>query len=85
MIDSYYLYKNIPSIDLHEMNRYEAVMKVDYFIKENKALNNHLISIIHGKGSGILRVCIHKYLKQNKDVKAFRLNIYNDGETIVEI
>ena len=36
MIDSYYLFKNIPSIDLHEMNRYEAVMKVEYFIKENK-------------------------------------------------
>jgi len=85
MIDSYYLFKNIPSIDLHEMNRYEAVMKVDYFIKENKCKNVHLISIVHGKGTGILKKYVHEYLKNNKDVKAYKLNIYNDGETIVEI
>ena len=26
-----------------------------------------------------------QYLKNSKEVKAFKLNIYNDGETIVEI
>ena len=67
------------------MNRYEAKVKIDYFILENKKLNNHLIAIVHGKGSGVLKTCVQNILKENKNVKAFKINIYNDGETIVEI
>ena len=85
MIDNYYLFKNLPIIDLHGMNRYEAKVKIDYFILENKKLNNHLIAIVHGKGSGVLKTCVQNILKENKNVKAFKINIYNDGETIVEI
>ena len=85
MIDSYYLFKNLPSIDLHGMNRYEAKVKIDYFILQNKTLNNHLIAIVHGKRSGVLKTCVQNILKENKNVKAFKINIYNDGETIVEI
>lgn len=85
MIDNYYLFKNLPSIDLHGMNRYEAKVKIDYFILENKKLNNHLIAIVHGKGSGVLKTSVQNILKENKNVKAFKINIYNDGETIVEI
>ena len=55
MIDNYYLYKNINELDLHGCNRYEAIYKVDSFIKENIILKNHLVKIIHGKGNYILK------------------------------
>ena len=78
MIDNYYLYKNINELDLHGCNRYEA-------IKENIILKNHLVKIIHGKGNYILKEEIHKYLKNNKKVITYKLDLFNDGVTIVEI
>ena len=85
MIDLYYLYKNLPSIDLHGMNRFEAIEKVDGFIKENIVLKKQLVSVIHGKGSGILKKSLYDYLKNNKNVIAYKLDIYNDGQTIIEL
>ncbi len=85
MIDDYFLYKNIPKIDLHGMNRYQAIILVKEFIIDNKKLHNHLLIIIHGKGEGILKYNIHNFLKHNKLVIAYKIDIYNDGETIVEI
>ena len=85
MIDNYYLYKNINELDLHGCNRYEAIYKVDCFIKENIILKNHLVKIFHGKGNYILKEEIHKYLKNNKKVITYKLDLFNDGVTIVEI
>ncbi len=85
MIDNYYLYKNIEELDLHGCNRYEAIVKVDSFINDNKKLNRHLLKIIHGKGNYILKTEVHKYLKNNKKVVAYKLDLYNDGVTIIEI
>ena len=61
MIQYYYLYKNIPRLDLHGKTSFEMIVLVDGFIKENKAMKNYLIGIIHGKGSGILKRELHKY------------------------
>lgn len=85
MINNYMLYSNLPELDLHENNRFEAIVKVEEFINNNIRLKNHLIKIIHGKGQYVLKENIHKYLKQNKKVIAYKLDLYNDGVTIVEI
>lgn len=85
MIDDYVLYKNLPELDLHENNRFEATMKVEEFINDNLILGKHLLRIIHGKGTYVLKNTIHEYLKKNKNVVAFRVDIFNDGVTIVEI
>ena len=46
-------------------------------------IENKKIRIVHGHGEGILKEETHEYLKHDKRVLEYKLNIYNDGETIV--
>ena len=63
----------------------EALAAVDLFL--DGATLNHLkeVSIIHGKGTGVLRAGVHKYLKKHPAVKEFRLGHYGEGEDGVTI
>ncbi len=71
--------------DVRGCNLEEALMAVDLFL--DGAVLNRLktVSIIHGKGTGILRAGIHRHLKQQKSVKEFRLGRYGEGEDGVTI
>ena len=85
MIDNYMIYSNLPTIDLHGEDRISARIKTEEFIKDNVKLKNKLLIIIHGIGEGILKEEIYKYLRHNKDVKDYKLDIFNKGATIVEL
>ena len=85
MIDNYMLYSNLPSIDLHGMDRVFAIIKVKDFINDNYKLQKHTIVIIHGIGNGILKNAVHKYLRNNHLVKEFRVDVINTGCTIVNL
>jgi DNA mismatch repair protein MutS2 len=46
------------------------------------------VTIIHGKGSGILRSAIQKYLAKNPQVSSYRAGVFGEGDsgvTVVEI
>lgn len=75
----------LPSIDLHGMDRVYAKIKVEEFINDNIKLKNKKIVIIHGKGEGILKDEIYKFLKKNKYVLNYKLDGFNTGVTIVEL
>lgn len=79
------MYKNLPQLDLHQMNRYEAEVAIKEFININYKQNNKLLIIIHGKGSYILKNKTHEILKRKKEVKTYKIDIFNDGQTIVEL
>ncbi len=85
MINNYMIYKNLPTLDLHGFDRYEAIIKVKEFINDNYKLKNKLIVIIHGKGKYIVKDIIYKELKINKLVKEYKLDIFNGGSTIIEL
>ena len=71
--------------DVRGMNLEEALHCVDMFL--DGAILNKLkeVSVIHGKGTGILRNGVHKHLKTHPAVKEFRLGRYGEGEDGVTI
>ena len=85
MIDNYMLYKNLPTLDLHGETTFSSRVLLQEFINNNNKLNNKLIIVIHGIGKGILKEEIHKQLKNNKNVKAYKQDIFNNGATIIEL
>ncbi|MBR4619041.1 MAG: Smr/MutS family protein [Bacilli bacterium] len=74
-----------PKIDLHGFDREYAVYKVDEFILDNIKSKNYTVVIIHGIGDGILRKAVHEYLRKNKSVESFQVDVINTGTTIVKI
>ena len=75
----------LPSIDLHGEDRVNARIMTEEFIKDNIKLRNKKILIIHGKGSGIVKNEVYKLLKNNKNIKSYELDMFNDGATIDEL
>ncbi len=78
-------YHQIPSIDLHGMDREYAIFKVREFIEDCIQMHYHELIIIHGKGQGILQKEVTKYLKNNKYVVEYKLDFMNPGCTIVKL
>ena len=65
-----------------------SVMDAEKYIDDAVMLRLERVSIIHGKGTGVLRAAIHGMLKKHPNVKAFRLGLFGEGEdgvTIVEL
>lgn len=76
---------NLPTIDLHGLDSSTARFKVLEFINDNKKMGNDIISIIHGRGSGILKNVVHDTLSKSRDVIDYKLFYNNTGETIAKI
>lgn len=76
---------DIPSIDIHGYDRNGGVAMVKNFIDNQIRIGKRKVTIVHGKGEGILKHATHEYLRKDKRVESFKLNIFNDGETIVEL
>lgn len=71
--------------DLRGMNVEEGIMEVDRFIDHSLRMGINEVSIIHGKGTGVLRKGIQDYLRHNPAVKSFRLGTFGEGESGVTI
>ena len=75
-------------IDVRGQTADEAVLNVDQALDGCVMSNIHMLTIIHGKGTGVLRTEIQKFLRHHKAVKSFRLGTFGEGEsgvTIVEL
>ncbi|MBQ8960857.1 MAG: endonuclease MutS2 [Ruminococcus sp.] len=63
----------------------EGVYQLDAFIDRAVMSNISMITVIHGKGTGLLRKAIHARLKSHPSVKSFRLGVFGEGEDGVTI
>ncbi len=74
--------KNIPSsVDLRGMDSEEAVYTADKYLDDAYIGGLGKVTIIHGKGTGILRKSINDMLKRHPHVKSYRLGEYGEGGT----
>lgn len=72
-------------IDLRGMMLEEALDAVDKFLDECSVAGLNTVSIIHGKGTGVLRSGIQSMLRKHPHIKTFRLGRYGEGENGVTI
>lgn len=75
-------------LDIRGNNVDEGLNELGMFIDGAVMSGAGLITIIHGKGTGVLRTAVHRYLKEHPSIKSFRLGVYGEGEdgvTIAEI
>lgn len=66
----------------------EGILEVDSFIDGAVLQHAGFITIIHGKGTGVLREGIQRHLKSHPSVRSFRNGVYGEGEngvTVVEL
>ncbi len=77
--------KAITEVDLRGMTAIEAIMELENAIDSAVLSNINQITIIHGKGTGVLRTEVHKFLKTCKAIKSYRLGVYGEGEAGVTI
>ncbi|HEY8805122.1 MAG TPA: Smr/MutS family protein, partial [Clostridium sp.] len=76
------------SVDLRGMDSQEAIYTVDKYLDEAYLGGLKEATIIHGKGTGVLRKTITDMLKRHGHVKIYRLGNYGEGGsgvTIVEL
>ncbi len=75
-------------VDLRGMTVEEGIMELDNFIDSALLSGITLLTVIHGKGTGVLRKAVQERLKRHPSVKSYRLGNYGEGEagvTIVEL
>ena len=73
------------SIDLRGKTALEAIIELDTFIDNAMLYNVNQITIIHGKGTGVLRKEIQSHLKRHPSIKSYRLGVFGEGEAGVTI
>ena len=72
-------------VDLRGMQLEEALMETDRFLDQATMAGLASVTIIHGKGTGILRKGIQDMLRRHPQVKSFRAGRYGEGENGVTI
>ena len=71
--------------DVRGMALDEAIPVVDQYLDEAVMASLTEVSIIHGKGTGVLRSGIQQHLRRHPHVKSFRLGVYGEGESGVTV
>jgi MutS2 family protein len=72
-------------VDLRGKNSEEALMDMEAAIDQALIRGIQRLTVIHGKGTGVLRTAVQQRLRQIPAVKSFRLGIFGEGESGVTI
>jgi DNA mismatch repair protein MutS2 len=69
------------SVDLRGMDSEEAVYTTDKYLDDAYRGGLAEVTIVHGKGTGVLRQAINDMLRRHAHVKSYRLGNYGEGGT----
>lgn len=75
-------------LDLHRLTTDEALCKLDEYLNEVYQTGLHSVRIVHGKGTGVLRLAVRRELKRHPLVKSFRPAFPaegGEGATVVQL
>ncbi len=75
-------------VDIRGMDSIEGIIEVERFIDGAILSGLGSVTIIHGKGTGVLRKAVWDRLKTHKNVKSYRSGVFGEGEmgvTVVEL
>ncbi len=72
-------------IDIRGMTVDEGILEVDAFIDNAVMTHTGLVTVIHGKGTGMLRDGIQRHLRSHPSVKSFRDGLFGEGENGVTV
>ena len=73
-------------IDLHRHTVDEALPKLDEFLYNAFQSGQHRVWVVHGKGSGVLRQEVARYLASNSLVKSFgAADRYHGGTGVTQV
>ncbi|MGN0520964.1 MAG: endonuclease MutS2 [Candidatus Fimenecus sp.] len=72
-------------VDLRGKNAEEALLDLDMFIDGAVRSGLTEITIVHGKGTGVLRKAVQTHLRTHPNIRSFRLGVYGEGEDGVTI
>jgi DNA mismatch repair protein MutS2 len=77
-----------PELDLRGFTVEDAIRAIDKYMDDAVMANLHQVSLIHGNGTGALRIGVQNYLKKHRNVKSYRFGGQGEGglgATIVEL
>lgn len=72
-------------LDLRGKHVEEALPELDRYLDQALLNGYQSVSIIHGKGTGVLRTSVHQFLQQHRHVRDFRLGVHGEGGSGVTI
>lgn len=72
-------------LDIRGMTCDEGIMELDRFIDRSVLMGVGSVTIIHGKGTGVLRTAIQTRLRKHKNIRTFRDGVYGEGESGVTV
>jgi len=72
-------------LDIRGSDTQEGVAEMELYLDQAVMGGLKEVSVIHGKGTGLLRDAVHQALRRNSHVDSFRLGRYGEGETGVTI
>lgn len=73
------------SVDLRGMDAEEAVYTTDKYLDDAYRAGLGEVTVVHGKGTGVLRQAINEMLRKHPHVKSYRLGSYGEGGTGVTV
>ena len=75
----------VTTLDIRGMNADEATMELQRFIDAAQLAHLTSVTVIHGKGSGVLRRTVASFLRSDRRIASFRPGKYGEGEDGVTV